>query len=201
MDLPDYAGVFILVIIVGIALLMLAANRMGKQASVIFLVALLGEFIGIWFWGLFDFEDASLETVITLMLSSLLPASIIVCRWAFQFLEDCRERKIQVLKIFIVEDFESRKSELCMEKELLEKDLLINNSMHNLLMLLQPCVSTNLNFYENQEMHIDREKRNELLRRINGIEKEINSIDSRINDLRFNNIYSQLLRIKRGDRK
>lgn len=201
MDLSDYAGVFILVIIVGIALLMLAANRMEKPASVIFLVALIGEFIGFGFCGLFDFEDASLEVVITLMLSSLLPASIIVCRWAFQFWEDSRERKIQVLKLSIIEDFESRKSELCMEKELLEKDLLINNSMHNLLILLQSCVSTNLNFYENQEMHIDKEKRNELLRRINGIEKEINSIDSRINDLRFNNIYSQLLRIKRGDRK
>lgn len=201
MDLSDYAGVFLLVIIVGIALLMLAAYRMGKQASVIFLVALIGVFIGIWFCGLLDFEDASLETVITLMLSSLLPASIIVCRWAFRFWADSRERKIQVLKISIIEDFESRKSELCMEKELLEKDLLINNSMHNLLMLLQSCVSTNLNFYENEEMHIDREKRNELLRRINGIENEINSIDSRINDLLFNNIYSQLLRIKRGDRK
>ena len=58
-----------------------------------------------------------------------------------------------------------------------------------------------ITFYENEEMHIDREKRNELLRRINGIENEINSIDSRINDLLFNNIYSQLLRIKRGDRK
>lgn len=68
-------------------------------------------------------------------------------------------------------------------------------------MLLQSCVSTNLNFYENQKMHLDREKRNELLRRINGVEKEIDSIDSRINDLRFNNMYSQLLRIKRGDRK
>lgn len=201
MDLSDYVGVFILVIIVGIALLMLAANRMGKQAGVIFLVALIGEFLGIWFCGLFDFEDASLETVVTLMLSSLLPASIIVCRWAFQFLEESRERKIQVLKISIIEDFELRKSELCMEKEILEKDLRINNSMHNLLMLLQSCVSTNLNFYENQEMYADSEKRNELLRRIDGIEKKLNSIDSRMNELQFNNIYSQLLRIKRGDRK
>ena len=184
-----------------LALLMLAANRMGKQAGVIFLVALIGEVIGIWFCGLFDFEDASLETVVTLMLSSLLPAGIIVCGWAFQFLEESRERKIQVLKISIVEDFESKKSQLYMEKELLEKDLRINNSMHYLLMLLQSCVSTNLNFYENQEIHVDSEKRNELLRRIDGIEKELNSIDSRINDLKFNNIYSQLLRIKRGDRK
>lgn len=157
MNLSDYAGIFILVIIVGIALLMLAANRMGKPASIIFLVALIGIFVGLLFVYLCDFEDASIETVITMMVSAMLPASIIVCRWTFQFIEEFRNRKIQELKTTIIEDFESRKRELKIEKEHLEKELLINNSLHNLLMLLQLCVSTNLNFYENHAMRIDRE--------------------------------------------
>ncbi len=199
MDLSDYAGVFVLIIVGGIVMLMLAAKTMEKQASIIFFVALIGGFIGIWLCGLLDFADASLETVVTLMLSSLLPASIIVCRWFLQFLAECHERKIQELKISIVKDLEARKSVLCMEKERLEKELLINNSVYNLILLLQICVSVNINFYDNQEMYVDKEKRNELLRNKNVIEKEINSIDSRINELRFNNIYSQLLRIKRGD--
>lgn len=201
MNLSDYAGIFILVIIVGIALLMLAANRMGKPASIIFLVALIGVFVGLLFVNLCDFEDASIETVITIMVSAMLPASIIVCRWTIQFIEEFRNRKIQSLKTTIIEDFESRKRELNIEKEHLEKELLINNSLHNLLMLLQLCVSTNLNFYENHAMRIDREKRNELLKKINDREEELDIIDSRIEYLRIEDRYSHLLKIRRGDIK
>lgn len=201
MDLTDYAGVFILVIIVGTVLLMLAANRMGKHASSIFLVASIGVFAGLLLINLCDFKDASLEAVITIMVSAWLPASIIVCRWAFQFWSEIRERKIQVLKATIIDDFELRKRKLYIEKEILEKELIINNSMHNLLRLLQSCVSTELNFYENHEMRKYKEKRKEMLRTIDNREKELNIIDSWIEDVRIDNRYSRLLRIKRGDMK
>ena len=178
---------------------MLAANSMGKPASIIFLMVLIGVFVGPLIVNLCGFEDASIETVITIMVSAMLPASIIVCRWTFQFIEEFRNRKIQAIKTTIIEDFESRKRELNIEKEHLEKELLINNSMHNLLMLLQLCVSTNLNFYENHTMRIDREKRNALLKKINDREEELDIIDSRIEDLRTDDRYSHLLKIRRGD--
>lgn len=199
MVLSNYAGIFILVIMIaGIGLLMFAANKMGKPASVIFIVALIGAYIGPEICESRDFKDSSIETIVTLTLWLMLPPGIIVCSWAFQFWKEAKKRKIQLLKITIIRDFEARKKEIHIEKELLEKELLINNSMHHLLMLLQACTSTNLNFYENRKMAIDREKRNELLKRISDREKEISTIDSQAEDLRFNNNYSQLLNIKRG---
>lgn len=199
MVLSNYAGIVILVIMIaGIGLLMFASNKMGKSASVIFIVALIGACIGTEICESRNFKDSSLETIVTLTLWLMLPPGIIVCRWAFQFWEEAKKRKIQLLKITIIRDFEARKKEIHIEKELLEKELLINNSMHNLLMLLQACVSTNLDFYENKKMAIDVEKRNELLKKISDKEKEISTIDSQAEDLRFNNNYSHLLNIKRG---
>lgn len=201
MDLTNYAGRFILVIIIGIALLMLAAYRMGKQAASILLVALIGGFVGLWFNNLCNFDDASLETVVTIMASTLLPASIIVCRWAFLFLLELYEQKIQMIKTIIIDDFEVKKRKLYKEKELFVKDMLINKSMDNLLVLLQSCISMKLDFYENHEISKYKEKRSEIMKSIDDREKELNMIDRQIEAVRTENRYFRLLRIRRGDMK
>ena len=194
MDLSDYAAIYILIIILGTALLVLAAYMMEKPAIIILGVALIGLYLSFFVIDRCDFVDASIEAVITTMALTMLPASIIVCRWAFK---EFRNRKIRVLKTMIIEDFESRKRELIIEKEHFEKELLINSSLHNLLMLLQLCVSANLNFYENHALRIDREKRNELLKKINDRKEEPDIIDSRIKNLQTDSRYFHLLRIYR----
>lgn len=69
MVLSNYAGIFILVIMIaGIGLLMFAANKMGKPASVIFIVALIGAYIGPEICESRDFKDSSIETIVTLTL-------------------------------------------------------------------------------------------------------------------------------------
>lgn len=200
MNLSEYAGVFILIIIVGVVMLMLVANAINRSAGKVFIISLVGLFIGIWIVNILNFEDASVETVVAIMTSALLPSCLVVFNWELQYANEMHKKKLYVLKEAIIEKLESKKKELTIEKKQFEKQLTINNSVNNLMILLQLCASTKMEFEKNDKIYEYLERRNITLKAINDREQEILEIDDKIGNIKLETDYLRLLQAKKGDK-
>lgn len=200
MNLSKYAGLFILIIIVGVVLLMLVANVINRSAGKVFIISLVGSFIGIWIVDILNFEDASLETVVTIMVSALLPSCLVVFNWGIRYVNEMHKKKLYVLKEAIIEKLESKKKELAIEKTQFEKQLAINNSVNNVMILLQLCASTKMEFEKNDNIYEYSERRNIVLKAINDREQEILAIDDQIGNIKLETDYLRLLQAKKGDK-
>lgn len=200
MNLSKYAGVFILIIIVGVVMLMLVANVINRSAGKVFIISLVDSFIGIWIVDILNFEDASLETVVTIMVSALLPSCLVVFNWGIRYVNEMHKKKLYVLKNAIIEKLESKKKKLATEKIQFEKQLAINNSVNNLMILLQLCVSTKMEFAKNDEIYEYSERRNIVLKAINDREQEILAIDDQIRNINLETDYFKLLQVEKGDK-
>ena len=199
MNLSKYAGLFILIIIVGVVMLMLVANVINRSAGKVFIISLVGSFIGIWIVDILNFEDASLETVVTIMVSALLPSCLVVFNWGIQYVNEMHKKKLYVLKA-IIEKLESKKKELVIEKTQFEKQLTINNSINNLMILLQLCAPTKMEFEKNDKIYEYSERRNIVLKAINDREQEILAIDDQIRNIKLEINYFKLLQAEKGDK-
>ena len=200
MNLSKYAGLFILIIIVGVVMLMLVANVINRSAGKVFIISLVGSFIGIWIVDILNFEDASLETVVTIMVSALLPSCLVVFNWGIQYVNEMHKKKLYVLKEAIIEKLESKKKELVLEKTQFEKQLTINNSINNLMILLQLCAPTKMEFEKNDKIYEYSERRNIVLKAINDREQEILAIDDQIRNIKLEINYFKLLQAEKGDK-
>lgn len=200
MNLSKYAGLFILIIIVGVVMLMLVANVINRSAGKVFIISLVGSFIGIWIVDILNFEDASLETVVTIMVSALLPSCLVVFNWEIQYVNEMHKKKLYVLKEAIIEKLESKKKELVIEKTQFEKQLTINNSINNLMILLQLCAPTKMEFEKNDKIYEYSERRNIVLKAINDREQEILAIDDQIRNIKLEINYFKLLQAEKGDK-
>lgn len=116
MNLSKYAGLFILIIIVGVVMLMLVANVINRSAGKVFIISLVGSFIGIWIVDILNFEDASLETVVTIMVSALLPSCLVVFNWGIQYVNEMHKKKLYVLKEAIDDEIVKPQSHLESQK-------------------------------------------------------------------------------------
>ena len=200
MDLSKYAWLFILIIIVGVVMLMLVANAINRSAGKVFTISLVGSFIGIWIVDILNFEDASLETVVIIMVSALLPSCLVVFNWGIRYVNEMHKKKLYVLKKAIIEKLESKKKELAIEKTQFEKQLAINNSVNNVMILLQLCASTKMEFEKNDKIYEYLERRNIVLKAINDREQEILAIDDQIGNIKLETDYLRLLQVKKGDK-
>lgn len=200
MDLSEYAGLFILIIIVGVVMLMLVANAINRSAGNVFIISLVGSFIGIWIVDILNFEDASLETVVTIMVSALLPSCLVIFNWGIRYVNEMHKKKLYVLKKAIIEKLESKKKKLAIEKTQFEKQLAINNSVNNVMILLQLCASTKMEFEKNDNIYEYSERRNIVLKAINDREQEILAIDDQIGNIKLETDYLRLLQAKKGDK-
>lgn len=200
MDLSEYAGLFILIIIVGVVMLMLVANAINRSAGNVFIISLVGSFIGIWIVDILNFEDASLETVVTIMVSALLPSCLVIFNWGIRYVNEMHKKKLYVLKEAIIEKLESKKKKLAIEKTQFEKQLAINNSVNNVMILLQLCASTKMEFEKNDNIYEYSERRNIVLKAINDREQEILAIDDQIGIIKLETDYLRLLQAKKGDK-
>jgi|GEM_PF-2225006 hypothetical protein len=200
MNLSKYAGLFILIIIVGVVVLMLVANVINRSAGKVFIISLVGSFIGIWIVDILNFEDASLETVVTIMVSVLLPSCLFVFNCGIQYVNEMHKKKSYVLKEAIIEKLESKKKELVIEKTQFEKQLAINNSVNNLMILLQLCASTKMEFEKNDKIYEYSERRHIVLKAINDRDQEILAIDDQIRNIKLETDYFKLLQAEKGDK-
>ena len=200
MNLSKYAGLFILIIIVGVVMLMLVANVINRSAGKVFIISLVGSFIGIWIVDILNFEDASLETVVTIMVSVLLPSCLFVFNCGIQYVNEMHKKKLYVLKEAIIEKLESKKKELVIEKTQFEKQLAINNSVNNLMILLQLCAPTKMEFEKNDKIYEYSERRHIVLKAINDRDQEILAIDDQIRNIKLETDYFKLLQAEKGDK-
>lgn len=200
MNLSKYAGLFILIIIVGVVVLMLVANVINRSAGKVFIISLVGSFIGIWIVDILNFEDASLETVVTIMVSVLLPSCLFVFNCGIQYVNEMHKKKSYVLKEAIIEKLESKKKELVIEKTQFENQLAINNSVNNLMILLQLCASTKMEFEKNDKIYEYSERRHIVLKAINDRDQEILAIDDQIRNIKLETDYFKLLQAEKGDK-
>ena len=200
MNLSKYAGLFILIIIVVVVVLMLVANVINRSAGKVFIISLVGSFIGIWIVDILNFEDASLETVVTIMVSVLLPSCLFVFNCGIQYVNEMHKKKSYVLKEAIIEKLESKKKELVIEKTQFEKQLAINNSVNNLMILLQLCASTKMEFEKNDKIYEYSERRHIVLKAINDRDQEILAIDDQIRNIKLETDYFKLLQAEKGDK-
>ena len=200
MNLSKYAGLFILIIIVGVVMLMLVANVINRSAGKVFIISLVGSFIGIWIVDILNFEDASLETVVTIMVSVLLPSCLFVFNCGIQYVNEMHKKKSYVLKEAIIEKLESKKKELVIEKTQFEKQLAINNSVNNLMILLQLCAPTKMEFEKNDKIYEYSERRHIVLKAINDRDQEILAIDDQIRNIKLETDYFKLLQAEKGDK-
>ena len=162
MNLSKYAGLFILIIIVGVVMLMLVANVINRSAGKVFIISLVGSFIGIWIVDILNFEDASLETVVTIMVSALLPSCLVVFNWGIQYVNEMHKKKLYVL------------------------------------ILLQLCAPTKMEFEKNDKIYEYSERRNIVLKAINDREQEILAIDDQIRNIKLEINYFKLLQAEKG---
>lgn len=188
-DLSKYAWIFILIIIIVVVLLMLIAFFINKPVGNVFIISLVGSFIGICIVNILNFEDATLETVITIMASTLLPACLVVFKWVIQYVNEMHKKKIYKLKETLIEKLESKKIELTIEKKQFEKKLEIDNSVNNLIILLQLCVPAKLEFEKNDKVYEYLERRKVILKAINYKEQQILAIDNKIENIKLETDY------------
>ena len=151
MDLSSFAGIFILFILGGGILLGYSGYKMqgsaGAGASA--LLAILGLWVSLGIIKLCDFDDATPETVFTIMFFTLSPPSIynisLFSKWKINKKNEKIREKIQ-----------------CCENEIksLEKDLNYLHTIFNLIILIKSC-GGDLRDIENNKEIVEANKINE----------------------------------------
>lgn len=169
MDLTNFAGIFILFIVGGGIFLGYSGYKMqgSSGAGVSAVLAILGLWVALGIISLCDFDDATPETVFTIMLFTLAPPSIYNLSLFSKWKVNKKKEKI------------NEKIQYC-EKEIksLEKELDYCHTIFNLIVLIKNCGGDLRGIENNEEIS----KANKLNEEIKNKKLEIKQLQYELQD-------------------
>lgn len=154
-DLTNYAGLIILCIIIAVALLSCLGHRLYPNigAAVSIVSAIVGCFVSMGIVNVAGFEDASLESVLTISIGTfLLPVLyniIVLINWYKGKRKDRLQKKITMY---------------LQEKNELEKAIKHNHAIVNLLTLLKCCGGDTENIEQHERLIVCKNMKEELVK-------------------------------------
>ena len=187
-DYSNYAGLIIIGIFLFVLFMIIIAIKIGKSVPAVIALSVIGMWLGIIIVDLFDFKDATLETVITITSTTITPSIIYIFNGLRRFIRQRREIRSNQQRIEMISKYIAERNQYLTEIEKIEQWESNFGSMNNLITLVKTCCTKSGQesmFFENAALKVLMEKWEESRNNKSNFKLKINKINTNIDKLQM----------------